>query len=1377
MFVNFVFWDSLRSRAGERVHQQEMALKAPLSDSGQLNSCLRGGSFCAATSRIGVVLPLSDSFDLSKSFPRASKPGLRKNWAHDFCSGIDSFTGDGLNSFCFSSVAARNMQLSDLCHSRSPSNTMSLSDSCDISNSSLLRQLARGAFSRTGPSPIRNPNKALLTVDSKSAEILVANEMSCKLFGYNSQDLIGQKLSFLLRKTNQSLEEALGEEHLEATGNLVMISGKVVDAVSSDGVEIPVSVWVRRLNDEGRRCLVVMEPVERISASVTFGESGRILSCDALFANLHGYLSPEEVTGLLVTDLIPSLQIPPPCRKIPKSLRIQRATGSSRDGTTFPLSIKLNNILDLVRATEHKEHSSLLESESKFLSCFPGSERLQEQSKLSSSLEAVVPTDSTEHLKSGGHFEPKEPQSIQESRKYNVQSTVREEERWAQTVPSLGVVYSGTIWVFTAISGLLTLRSDGTIHSVNNNFALMLFGYEKAELQGKNITFLIPGFYESLCDVEESSLLLPLVEDDPSDQIECRLAEESDEPQRACSSLSSSITDACSPAGSANTLNGDHGIVNFCIPPSTEETPTGGKGKKTLNRGDFFQQDKSKTKQPGISRCYSRESVEKLKSCSPSNSKGWFSGFETYPKRLTAVMSSAAKGELQMILLCRAPPANIESPPCRNPEGHQPASALTVLCSSRIGQGDTPEKREPQTGSTRSGRLVTPQHSWNGISREEGDAKPSAGGCPVYLNGSPGTPTLDEVWPGRQTTLDLLANRYRENSSFEVVSYRSKFPVVSYPVSSLISQESSSYLNVEGESNGNLLTQAMQDLDLNGSLELVSTDLSSCSTSELLRTPSPYVVESDLEMESSEGKELPPYSAGLEEAVTTALSDLSGERQCRPLELGDQEHWTSSVPQSKDGVYLALEETSLKAENPATSTPKKQPEGQTLSTTQSEIQEGHYRGNCYHRDGSRLRVQFEIRKVELPEQQTLFCLWMVRDHLETQREAVMRMKLLLSSLNSTDFLPDVSGISLGEVIQETARGEGLRCSQDLEESQACKGEFNQKYVTISAVGKGAFGFVWRAQQRTDYEEVVVKFIRKDKILKDCWVEDPALGRVSQEIAILSRLQHHNIIKVLNVLENENFFQMVMEKHGDGLDLFEFIDRQPLLDEPLTSYIFRQLVAAVDYLRGKSILHRDIKDENIIIDTNFHIKLIDFGSAALLEPGKLFYTFCGTLEYCSPEVLMGNPYEGPELEMWSLGVALYTLLFGENPFCEVEETMEAELRPPAPVSSELQTLLSCLLHPDPQERMRLEELLQVPWLSQPINLAEYSWEEVCPARKETPLCRSVYLVEGKGSLKDSLTPRHGMYEAPTDTMDPEEDEEEGSLAALETELLKCLLSQD
>ena len=69
------------------------------------------------------------------------------------------------------------------------------------------------------------------------------------------------------------------------------------------------------------------------------------------------------------------------------------------------------------------------------------------------------------------------------------------------------------------------------------------------------------------------------------------------------------------------------------------------------------------------------------------------------------------------------------------------------------------------------------------------------------------------------------------------------------------------------------------------------------------------------------------------------------------------------------------------------------------------------------------------------------------------------------------------------------------------------------------------------------------------------------------------------------------------------------------------------------LFSAQILHRDIKDENIIIDHHFHPKLIDFGSATFMQEGKLFSTFYGTTEYCSPEVLAGNKYRGPELEMW------------------------------------------------------------------------------------------------------------------------------------------------
>lgn len=66
------------------------------------------------------------------------------------------------------------------------------------------------------------------------------------------------------------------------------------------------------------------------------------------------------------------------------------------------------------------------------------------------------------------------------------------------------------------------------------------------------------------------------------------------------------------------------------------------------------------------------------------------------------------------------------------------------------------------------------------------------------------------------------------------------------------------------------------------------------------------------------------------------------------------------------------------------------------------------------------------------------------------------------------------------------------------------------------------------------------------------------------------------------------------------------------------------MSAVGYLHAKSIVHRDIKDENVVIAEDFSVKLIDFGSAAYVESGRLFYTFCGTIEYCAPEVLMGNP---------------------------------------------------------------------------------------------------------------------------------------------------------
>ncbi|XP_039617712.1 PAS domain-containing serine/threonine-protein kinase [Polypterus senegalus] len=1251
-----------------------MAVKTMASPSlDKLGSSLKDSPVCGA-----ATFQLDNSLNLSKSFPRVSKPSYRR--APEFCLGHSTLTGNGLNSYCFSSGATWNLHLSDL-RSSSP-----VSDFCNASTNSLLKHLSWGIPIQTSLPSNRNPNQAILTVDTKTTEILVANDRACELFGYRSQDFIGQKLSLILQNTDLSLEEAISEHFLDNNGKLVMVSGKVVDAVTSAGVDIPVSVWVHKLTNEGKRCVVVMEPVERVSASVSFKENGRILSCDDTFAHLHGYVSPEELTGVFVTDLIPSLQIPPPCLKVPKSLRIQRATGRSRDGTTFPLSIKLNIASEY---EETKDFSSILEPEKvnhKVPCLLEDPEPIEKKYLCSSPKTVLIDSAIDEH----------------------------EGDKWTQTQSCPEVIYCGTVWVFSTISGLVILLPDGTIQSINNNFSLMLFGYETTELQGKNITFLIPGFYESMCDMEDSSFAEPPVEDNPGEQSGlCQKIE-------ANKGLHCGLSDLMNKVADPNPLiAGDMALVH-------EENKT----VKIWREVETFPRTSSLEN--------SSSTLSYAETANP------FTGKDSNTE-LVQVTNPPHEEDMEKMLI---------------PELLQTISLLkSQVSNASTDVLSTVDKNKPD-GEYCLDSCFTKKQTLDHFS------------TPLAL-------PIEHKHENEKPNLE----HQMENSSFEVLSVEGS----DVEKHSIILNDCSSFLHVKNDSFTSQVLQSLQNLDLNSSLELDAEEVSgtSCNTSELLRTPSPCVLDSDLEMDIVEGKIIASYLSDLEKA--SAVKKIHNELCAQsPKEIIPEVLNLEEQNNSVDCGKVQCADSSLNS-SLTTSTPRKQPQLKAWApSTEFEIQQGRYKGNCYHRDGSRLGIQFEINKVQYPDRQTLFCLWLERNHIQIQREAVMRMKFLLSSLNSnSDSLPDMSAVSLGEVIKETARGEGLRCAQDLEESRACEGNFEAEYITISSLGKGAFGFVWKAQRRSDLEEVVVKFIRKEKILDDCWVEDSCLGRVSQEIAILSRLQHPNIIKVLDVFENDIFFQMVMEKHGDGLDLFEFIEKQPLLDEPLASYIFRQLVAAIEYLHSKRILHRDIKDENIIINNEFHIKLIDFGSATFLEPGKLFYTFCGTLEYCSPEVLMGNPYEGPELEMWSLGVALFTLVFGENPFCELEETLAAEIKLPFEVSTELHTLLCCLLHPDPQQRLKLEQLIGAPWLSQPLNLASYSWEEVCPPNYDSSSkcasalpnvqSRSVIVNDDKSAL-NAVTVMNSS-DVPGKDADPEEDDEIASLSALEKELIKCLVNQD
>ncbi|XP_010604937.1 PAS domain-containing serine/threonine-protein kinase isoform X1 [Fukomys damarensis] len=1271
----------------------------------------------------------------------------RKDGLSKLCQSRMALSEDRWSSYCLSSLAAQNICTSRLRCPTAPEHVDLAAPLGNASCCSLLRGLSSGCSVPLLPAPASNPNKAIFTVDAKTTEILVANDKACGLLGYSSHDLIGQKLVQFFLQPNSELAEALSEEHMEADGHAVVVFGTVVDVVSHSGEKIPVSVWMKRVQQErGLCCVVVLEPVERISAWVAFQSEGTITSCDDLFAHLHGFASGEDVVGQPITDLIPSLQVPPAGQPVSESLEIQRSVGRARDGTTFPLTLKLKP-------------------------------------------------------KCGGKA-----------------AAMGEAAPEGEAAPRQG--YWASVWVFCTISGLITLLPDGTIYGINHSFALMLFGFRKTELLGKNITFLIPGFYHYMDLAYNSSLQHPNLTSCLDMGSESRSGEMTSDPCHDAKVDLVLASDHVLPQDETLKLVGSQDIsagmqmqleIGSRLPAAHSLQPSSEAG--SVLEGHPLAQDKQSlaTDQKSIPEGH----VPAHEKQSPSENQQDVS--EKNPPMhgewvLPADLQDSQEGSLpahgawslltdQQVTALRGAEPAVAQIPMRGLLGESRSGPVDtkpfVSCedngppvpaedrSSDVGMWDLhQEAQRALTGaSSASLQANATMPKPNAVGQPAGGGLPSY--CPHYrsewllrqpspdLAPSPpgvacvsfGTPTLDEPWLGgraaREELQVCLVKEQLSRLSFEGtlgISCLESVPEEHCPYTTPLSCDLRGR-DLHGSHLGSSSACYALATDLPEFLEAVdvrkaalnscswslrelllrdgadgTSSSCSCATSELEGTPSISAVSSDFDVDVLHRQRSDVLGDRERFLLTGTYFDLGegqgSQESCpehEPTESPDiyllsPEHYEASSTESPDcglpTMDANLEYAHLSAEDPrmsawVTSTPVT-PRDAGLCR---EIQEGTYSGSCYHRDGLRLSIHFEVKRVELQGPSSLFCCWLVKDLLHSHQDSATRTRLLLASLpSSTHSVPESPGPSLGEVHRAKPREQESPTPVELEGLAACEGEYSCKYSTLRPLGSGAFGFVWIAVDKEQNKEVVVKFIKKEKVLEDCWTDDPKLGKVTLEIAILYSVEHSNIIKVVDVFENQGFFQLVMEKHGSGLDLFAFIDQHPSLDEPLASYIFRQLVSAVGYLRSKGIIHRDIKDENIVIAEDFTIKLIDFGSAAYLEKGKLFYTFCGTIEYCAPEVLMGNPYRGPELEMWSLGVTLYTLIFEENPFCEVEETMEATIHPPYLVSQELMSLMSGLLQPAPEQRTTLEKLMTDPWVTQPVNLAEYTWEEVCRTNK-------------------------------------------------------------
>ncbi|WPK26399.1 hypothetical protein PUMCH_003752 [Australozyma saopauloensis] len=260
----------------------------------------------------------------------------------------------------------------------------------------------------------------------------------------------------------------------------------------------------------------------------------------------------------------------------------------------------------------------------------------------------------------------------------------------------------------------------------------------------------------------------------------------------------------------------------------------------------------------------------------------------------------------------------------------------------------------------------------------------------------------------------------------------------------------------------------------------------------------------------------------------------------------------------------------------------------------------------------------------------------------------------------------------------------------------------EEFKILKKMGEGAYGKVVLAEHKDDPAyKIIIKCIDKQRILVDTWVRDRQLGTVPSEIQVMATLNnepHPNIMRIIDYFEDTNYYYLETPifGHPPAIDLFDYIEVKNDMSELDCQLIYKQVILAVYHLHKQGIAHRDIKDENIIVNEFGIVKLIDFGSAGYVKLGP-FDVFVGTIDYASPEVLRGEKYEGRPQDIWALGILLYTMIYKENPFYNVDEIMEGDLRVPYVVSDALLELIKKILVREIKARPTITDIAELDWL--------------------------------------------------------------------------------
>ncbi|XP_044284970.1 serine/threonine-protein kinase MARK1 isoform X2 [Varanus komodoensis] len=253
------------------------------------------------------------------------------------------------------------------------------------------------------------------------------------------------------------------------------------------------------------------------------------------------------------------------------------------------------------------------------------------------------------------------------------------------------------------------------------------------------------------------------------------------------------------------------------------------------------------------------------------------------------------------------------------------------------------------------------------------------------------------------------------------------------------------------------------------------------------------------------------------------------------------------------------------------------------------------------------------------------------------------------------------------------------------------------YRLLKTIGKGNFAKVKLARHVLTGREVAVKIIDKTQL------NPTSLQKLFREVRIMKILNHPNIVKLFEVIETEKTLYLVME-YASGGEVFDYLVAHGRMKEKEARAKFRQIVSAVQYCHQKYIVHRDLKAENLLLDGDMNIKIADFGFSNEFTIGNKLDTFCGSPPYAAPELFQGKKYDGPEVDVWSLGVILYTLVSGSLPFDGQnlkelrERVLRGKYRIPFYMSTDCENLLKKLLVLNPIKRGSLEQIMKDRWMN-------------------------------------------------------------------------------